>query len=186
CFCFSSRRRHTRSKRDWSSDVCSSDLSGTNDWITADTNAGGKSDVRQLVHHLIGQRAVFGYQADGTWLWRSLGRDNSRIRLTWGERPRAVRANDAGVGLLSQRNDFGSVLHWNTFRNYNSKWNVGVDSLFHSRLSEPGRNKDDGDARTGGLNCFPHATEDRDIFTGFKRYGLARLLRVNAANNIGT
>src|SRR5699024_11979322 len=27
CF-FSSRRRHTRSKRDWSSDVCSSDLLG--------------------------------------------------------------------------------------------------------------------------------------------------------------
>src|SRR5699024_11828255 len=26
-FIFSSRRRHTRSKRDWSSDVCSSDLS---------------------------------------------------------------------------------------------------------------------------------------------------------------
>src|SRR6266496_1893052 len=25
-FCFSSRRRHTRSLRDWSSDVCSSDL----------------------------------------------------------------------------------------------------------------------------------------------------------------
>src|SRR5207249_8418932 len=27
-FFFSSRRRHTRSKRDWSSDVCSSDLNG--------------------------------------------------------------------------------------------------------------------------------------------------------------
>src|SRR5699024_6608443 len=27
-FLFSSRRRHTRSKRDWSSDVCSSDLNG--------------------------------------------------------------------------------------------------------------------------------------------------------------
>src|SRR6266513_4054652 len=26
CFFFSSRRRHTMSKRDWSSDVCSSDL----------------------------------------------------------------------------------------------------------------------------------------------------------------
>src|SRR5699024_12191549 len=26
CFFFSSRSRHTRSKRDWSSDVCSSDL----------------------------------------------------------------------------------------------------------------------------------------------------------------
>src|SRR5699024_1081344 len=30
CFFFSSRRRHTRSKRDWSSDVCSSDLSPGN------------------------------------------------------------------------------------------------------------------------------------------------------------
>src|SRR5438067_8444578 len=29
CFFFSSRRRHTRSKRDWSSDVCSSDLTLT-------------------------------------------------------------------------------------------------------------------------------------------------------------
>src|SRR5260370_11757493 len=28
CFFFSSRRRHTRFKCDWSSDVCSSDLSG--------------------------------------------------------------------------------------------------------------------------------------------------------------
>src|SRR5438067_11154989 len=29
CFFFSSRRRHTRSKRDWSSDVCSSDLAAS-------------------------------------------------------------------------------------------------------------------------------------------------------------
>src|SRR5206468_9327669 len=28
-FCFSSRRRHTSSDRDWSSDVCSSDLAGS-------------------------------------------------------------------------------------------------------------------------------------------------------------
>src|SRR5699024_11476071 len=33
-FFFSSRRRHTRSKRDWSSDVCSSDL-GYNEMIKA-------------------------------------------------------------------------------------------------------------------------------------------------------
>src|SRR5207249_7823510 len=35
-FFFSSRRRHTRSKRDWSSDVCSSDLdhsSDRRDWL---------------------------------------------------------------------------------------------------------------------------------------------------------
>src|SRR5690606_39287225 len=29
CFFFSSRRRHTRFSRDWSSDVCSSDLAAT-------------------------------------------------------------------------------------------------------------------------------------------------------------
>src|SRR5690606_39452767 len=31
-FFFSSRRRHTRFSRDWSSDVCSSDLSGGEQW----------------------------------------------------------------------------------------------------------------------------------------------------------
>src|SRR5207245_11324012 len=34
CFFFSSRRRHTRCYRDWSSDVCSSDL-GTCLWVLA-------------------------------------------------------------------------------------------------------------------------------------------------------
>src|SRR6266498_4070715 len=33
CFFFSSRRRHTRCGRDWSSDVCSSDLGG---WLKND------------------------------------------------------------------------------------------------------------------------------------------------------
>src|SRR2546421_7288487 len=32
-FFFSSRRRHTRSDRDWSSDVCSSDLKLGMDWM---------------------------------------------------------------------------------------------------------------------------------------------------------
>src|SRR5437868_12260149 len=34
-FFFSSRRRHTRSKRDWSSDVCSSDLAAYINFITS-------------------------------------------------------------------------------------------------------------------------------------------------------
>src|SRR5699024_12111836 len=36
---FSSRRRHTRSKRDWSSDVCSSDLTREIENILSDLNA---------------------------------------------------------------------------------------------------------------------------------------------------
>src|SRR5699024_11277857 len=40
-FFFSSRRRHTRSKRDWSSDVCSSDLGA----------ASHRSTVRRYLFH---------------------------------------------------------------------------------------------------------------------------------------
>src|SRR5690349_24193181 len=38
-FFFSSRRRHTRSLRDWSSDVCSSDLDSAWDEVEAASNA---------------------------------------------------------------------------------------------------------------------------------------------------
>src|SRR3989449_3803093 len=42
CFFFSSRRRHTRCSRDWSSDVCSSDLA------FAATNEAGGVNGRKL------------------------------------------------------------------------------------------------------------------------------------------
>src|SRR5699024_12116763 len=49
---FSSRRRHTRSKRDWSSDVCSSDL--TAQTIKSHHNVGGlPEDIQfQLIEPL--------------------------------------------------------------------------------------------------------------------------------------
>src|SRR5204862_5326105 len=40
--CFSSRRRHTRSLRDWSSDVCSSDLVNFSDKLTIDISGGSQ------------------------------------------------------------------------------------------------------------------------------------------------
>src|SRR4030066_1870121 len=47
-FFFSSRRRHTRFKCDWSSDVCSSDLGGLRD-------RGGDLPVRRLAGHRLHQ-----------------------------------------------------------------------------------------------------------------------------------
>src|SRR5207249_5707252 len=44
CFFFSSRRRHTRSKRDWSSDVCSSDLLPKAETIGI-TSVAGRADI---------------------------------------------------------------------------------------------------------------------------------------------
>src|SRR5438128_1202651 len=49
-FFFSSRRRHTRCYRDWSSDVCSSDLSWSNDgrWIYFASNRTGEFQIWKI------------------------------------------------------------------------------------------------------------------------------------------
>src|SRR5699024_184707 len=57
-FFFSSRRRHTRSKRDWSSDVCSSDLElSKNNWslnyitnvVTSQVSKGVQEEVKKAM-----------------------------------------------------------------------------------------------------------------------------------------
>src|SRR5699024_6541614 len=50
---FSSRRRHTRSKRDWSSDVCSSDLSGDVVTVLRDLRLVGEEAPRLREHAIL-------------------------------------------------------------------------------------------------------------------------------------
>src|SRR5216683_4086982 len=59
-FFFSSRRRHTRSDRDWSSDVCSSDLE------VADT-VGVEGDPVVAEEHLAGDLGVDGVGVVEKW-----------------------------------------------------------------------------------------------------------------------
>src|SRR5699024_12035243 len=57
-FFFSSRRRHTRAKRDWSSDVCSSDLSASPEGATVTVAPSGDADPYAglaLPHYQSGQ-----------------------------------------------------------------------------------------------------------------------------------
>src|SRR5207237_2118971 len=54
-FFFSSRRRHTRFKCDWSSDVCSSDL-------------GLPTHIRLALHQHLGQSVAFNYLDGLGWL----------------------------------------------------------------------------------------------------------------------
>src|SRR5699024_11877758 len=81
CFFFSSRRRHTRSKRDWSSDVCSSDLSHT--------------PVPAAADHA---KAVMQVAAAGPGVWLSDGGSNvmptgttAEVRSAWGLHAGLVR-----------------------------------------------------------------------------------------------
>src|SRR5437867_9225110 len=92
CFFFSSRRRHTRSYGDWSSDVCSSDLGQVARGDLEDRDVGRLVDAE----HLGGELALVG-QLDGHFIGAI---DDVRI----GE-DHAVRADDeAGkIGRASCR-----------------------------------------------------------------------------------
>src|SRR5436190_10671215 len=70
-FFFSSRRRHTRSLCDWSSDVCSSDLS-----LSARSlrRANLLPSARQLNGGIVGLRGVFRW-------WHKIGRASCRERV---------------------------------------------------------------------------------------------------------
>src|SRR2546422_4327943 len=99
CFFFSSRRRHTRCSRDWSSDVCSSDLAGLS-YDTSRTSLSG--DAQELQFGKVGgahllfqtgyQRRSAGFEINDlgylqradqqTWsTWMEIGRASCRERV---------------------------------------------------------------------------------------------------------
>ena len=65
-FFFSSRRRHTRLVRDWSSDVCSSDLTTVGVPVTVKDNI---VDIKLSIPVCapVGQRIALSRQVDGKW-----------------------------------------------------------------------------------------------------------------------
>src|SRR5438105_13096977 len=82
-FFFSSRRRHTSSTRDWSSDVCSSDLFGGHEALTL--TAAGAFKTRELQYYATNYRQVL--TAEG----------NSPINA--GCKPKSSRPNQLSVSL---------------------------------------------------------------------------------------
>src|SRR6266536_6104948 len=58
CFFFSSRRRHTRSTRDWSSDVCSSDLASSGDASSSGAASGSLGSFASSASRIIDRKSV--------------------------------------------------------------------------------------------------------------------------------
>src|SRR5699024_11599986 len=95
-FFFSSRRRHSRSKRDWSSDVCSSDLDGL-----------GCIDLDDCIVDGVladwAQRWVDGYREDAVLIERSFSGRGVHIFLPLAEGPgRRIRNGVENVEIYSR------------------------------------------------------------------------------------
>src|SRR6266496_5292245 len=83
-FFFSSRRRHTRSLRDWSSDVCSSDLQLEREKALVEQIAALEAERTGQLEHALEHRIVVE-QAKGV----RMGREDLSVREAF-ERLRAV------------------------------------------------------------------------------------------------
>src|SRR5271157_154552 len=79
CFFFSSRRRHTRCGRDWSSDVCSSDLVGRNHLAARDR---AQRAPDQAVDCALDEPRAAVSEQDVDAPWVVAPRGSHRIRLT--------------------------------------------------------------------------------------------------------
>src|SRR3712207_7499347 len=75
-FFFSSRRRHTRYWRDWSSDVCSSDLNAVaKAWLTTVTDAASLTTAQASLATTITAAAEAGRNASGSTFTLTTGLD---------------------------------------------------------------------------------------------------------------
>src|SRR6266498_3232691 len=104
-FFFSSRRRHTRCGRDWSSDVCSSDL--TKDPLFRETAEG----ILRWADEVLSDRTHGEYYASQD---ADVGLDDDGDYFTWtlNELKDAVTADEAGVlALLYEVGDRGEMRH---------------------------------------------------------------------------
>src|SRR5207249_2728695 len=113
-FFFSSRRRHTRSKRDWSSDVCSSDLTpgrefpGLGDVVRELVGAGMRVSIDSFDPGEIGAAVAAGAE-----LVLSINGSNREVaRELAGSETRVVVIPDFGQGLETLEPSVAALEQW--------------------------------------------------------------------------
>ena len=81
-------------------------MSGSHNRVAANADAGGKSQVAQLVHELVGESTRLGHQTQAART-RDIGRSNADIALSGADNSGTIRANQAHAALKRVINESG-------------------------------------------------------------------------------
>src|SRR2546429_6594162 len=81
-FFFSSRRRHTRCSRDWSSDVCSSDLPRPSQSASVSQRVGITDIAIHYSRPLVRNRKLWGGLVPYDQVWRAGANENTTITFS--------------------------------------------------------------------------------------------------------
>src|SRR5690606_2972861 len=167
------------------------------DRVAADADGGGEADVPQLVHHLVGERAGLGHEADAAGPG-DVGQRDADVRLAGTDDAGAVRADEAHALVLGVGEELGGVGHREALGDDADERHARVDGLDDRALGVGRRDEDDGDVRTGGLHGLRDGAEDGHrhgagaalLGTGADRRDVevdagAGLARVDAADDLG-
>lgn len=161
------------------------DVGGADDGVSADTDAGGESDVGEFVHHLVSEGARFGYEADSSWVGGGFGWDDAGVGFAWADDSGAVRSDQAGAGFFGEGVEFGGVFDWDAFGDDDAQRDFCPDRFFHCVFRESGGDEDDGGVCPGGAHCFADGSEDRDGDVVVEGDAAAGTFRVHATYDVG-
>src|SRR5207247_7838370 len=90
--------RHTRSTRDWSSDVCSSDLAGVPDGVYTTLHGFGEEAGAPLVEHPdVAVVSFTGSCEVGRWIAETAGRRLAKVCLELGGKNPLIVCDDADL-----------------------------------------------------------------------------------------
>src|SRR3989449_6660835 len=133
-FFFSSRRRHTRCSRDWSSDVCSSDLSHTESWsVLWDPKYRGKISVWDDLSTVYMAAQVLGYdKPDPAALYNLSDEQLARVKqklLDLKPNIRKIWTTGGDLPNLFQNHDLWAAMGWPLMTNQLRKLNFPIGEI---------------------------------------------------------
>jgi hypothetical protein len=174
------------------------DVGGADHRIAADADARRESDVRELVHELVGERARLGDEAEPAGPG-DVGRGDADVRLAGRDDAGAVRADEPDPPFGGVGEEFDRVGDRDAFGDDHDEVEAGVHRFEDRALRVGGRDEDDRDVRAGGVLRLGDCAEDGNgdgsggpaLGAGadgedVELHGRARLARVDAADDVRT